>query len=99
MTTPSGPTASAHEAFIASLAGVRIGGRYVIDEIIGRGGMGIIARARHPELGQSVAIKFMWPELAADSMLNARFLREARVAAKVQSPHLVRVFDVGHLDN
>lgn len=97
--SPRAEGATSHEVFIQFLRGARIGGRYVVERILGRGGMGIVAAARHPELDQAVAIKFMWPELAANDMLNARFLREARVAAKVQSPHLVRVHDVGHLEH
>src|SRR5207244_1775179 len=79
----------AHRAFVESLSGERIGGRYVVERVLGRGGMGLVAEARYPELEQRVAIKFMWPEHAANSVLNARFLREARVAAQVHGPHLV----------
>ncbi len=92
-------TAKAHDAFVASLRNVRIGGRYVVGEILGRGGMGIVAAGQHPDLDQDVAIKFMWPELASNETLAHRFRREAKVAAKVHSPHLVRVFDVGTLES
>ena len=87
----------ASEEFIDSLLGERVGGRYVVSHVLGSGGMGLVASARYPELNQQVAIKFMFPEYAADAALGARFLREARLAANVQSPHLVRVFDVGKL--
>jgi serine/threonine-protein kinase len=85
--------------FIESLRGERIGGRYLVERVLGAGGMGMVAAARYPELGQQVAIKFMRAELAADSTLSARFLREARLAARAKSPHFVRVFDFGRLSS
>ncbi len=84
--------------FAEWLIGQRVGGRYVIERIIRAGGMGLVAAGRHPELDQQVAIKFMRPELATNALLVARFLREARLAARVKSPHFVRVFDFGKLD-
>jgi len=85
--------------FVNSLMGSRIGGRYVIERILGAGGMGVVAAANYPELEQAVAIKFLRPEHAANSILAARFLREAKLAARVKSPHFVRVFDLGTLDS
>lgn len=77
-----------------------IGGRYVVEEVLARGGMGLLLRGRHLELGQSVAIKLLQPELAeSNPILAERFLREARLAAKVDSPHLVRVSDVSRLED
>ncbi len=84
-------------SFIDALKGMRIGGRYVVDRVLGAGGMGIVATARYPELQQKVAIKFLRPEYATNGILNARFVREARLAAKVKSEHFVRVFDIGKL--
>ena len=88
-----------HEVFCQELVGKTLGGRYAVERILGSGGMGVVAAGRHPELDQPVAIKFMWPEFAADDGLAMRFLHEAKIAAKVHSPHLVRVFDVGRLDS
>ena len=76
---------------------MKIGGRYVVDKVLGSGGMGVVATARYPELQQRVAIKFLRPEHASNAILNARFMREARLAARVQSEHFVRVFDIGKL--
>ncbi len=78
---------------------MRIGGRYVVDKILGAGGMGVVALARYPELQQKVAIKFLLPMHAANEVLNTRFVREARLAARVKSEHFVRVFDIGKLPN
>jgi serine/threonine-protein kinase len=87
-----------HERFARDLEGKKIGDRYVVSRILGRGGMGVVAAARYVELDQEVAIKFMFPENAANATLSARFTREAKLAAKLQSPHLVRVTDVGRTD-
>ena len=76
---------------------MRIGGRYVVEKVLGSGGMGVVATARYPELQQKVAIKFLRPEHALNTVLNARFMREARLAARVKSEHFVRVFDIGKL--
>jgi serine/threonine-protein kinase len=76
-----------------------VGGRYVVEHLLGVGGMGVVVAARNPALDQEVAIKFMRAEVAADATLSARFLREAKVAAKAKSPHFVRVFDFGRLDS
>jgi serine/threonine-protein kinase len=86
-------------AFFDTLVGKRIAGRYLVDRLLGSGGMGIVASAKYPELGQKVAVKFLRPELANDARVSARFMREARVAAKVKSAHFVKVFDVGRLES
>ena len=70
-----------------------------MEKVLGAGGMGCVVAATYPNLEQRVAVKFMWPELCANASLAVRFLREARLAAKVTSPHLVSVFDVGRLED
>ncbi len=89
----------APDTFTQSLIGQRVGGRYVIEKGLGAGGMGVVVIGRHPELDQRVAVKFMRPEYAAHPTLVARFLREARLLARVKSPHFVRVFDFGKHDS
>jgi eukaryotic-like serine/threonine-protein kinase len=91
------PEIDTRKTFIHSLIGMRIAGRYEVSKILGEGGMGVVAQARHTELEQDVAIKFMFPEFLGNEVLSARFAREAKLAAKVQSPHIVRVSDVGRL--
>ena len=71
-----------------------IAGRYLVSNVIGRGGMGIVAAGRHLELGERVAIKFLHREHASHT---ERFFREARAAARIRSEHVVRIFDVGRL--
>ena len=83
--------------FVTSLIGQKIAGRYIVERVLRAGGMGVVALGRYPELEQEVAIEFMKPEYAAYDVLCARFLREARLAARVKSPHFVRVFDFGRI--
>jgi len=76
------------------LIGTTIGGRYTIQAHLGGGGMADIYRARDEELGIDVAIKMLKPELATGEM-RARMVQEARAAAQVRHPNLVRVFGTG----
>jgi serine/threonine-protein kinase len=59
--------------------------------------MGCVVAARHVELGELVAIKFLLKEVSQSEIVVARFFREARAAAKIKSEHVVRVSDVGRL--
>jgi eukaryotic-like serine/threonine-protein kinase len=78
--------------------GDTLAGKYTIERVLGRGGMGVVVAARHLQLDDRVAIKFMHPEVSANAEGASRFLREARASAKVKSEHIVRVFDVGVAD-
>ena len=69
-------------------------GSYHVIELVGRGGMGVVLRARDPKLDRIVAIKVMAPELAASPNSTARFLREARAAAAVSHDHVVTIHAV-----
>src|SRR5262245_45685454 len=70
---------------------VLVGGKYRLEEPLSRGGMGSLWTARHATLGSPVAVKFMNESLASSPELVSRFEREARIAANLQSPHVVRV--------
>jgi serine/threonine-protein kinase len=72
-------------------------GKYRVDGVIGRGGMGVVLRATHLGLEQRVAIKLLVGDTAYSKKAQARFVREAQVAARIQSDHIARVSDVGHL--
>ncbi|WP_437777008.1 protein kinase domain-containing protein [Sorangium sp. So ce1097] len=72
-----------------------VGGKYRLERPLSRGGMGSVWLARHINLGSPVAVKFMAPTYAASSTFLARFEREARIAANLQSPHVVYVQDYG----
>ncbi|QDT14278.1 protein kinase domain-containing protein [Alienimonas californiensis] len=69
-------------------------GGYDVLETVGRGGMGVVLRARDPHLDRIVAIKALAPELAADPTARRRFAREARAAAAVTHPHVVTIHAV-----
>jgi len=74
--------------------GTVIDGKYRVERILGRGGMGVVVVACHVELGRNVALKLLRSELAGSDSLLARFRREARAIAALSSENTVRVFDV-----
>ncbi len=71
---------------------------YQIEALIGRGGMGAVYRAEERTLGRKVALKVIAPELAEDSRFRERFLRESRIAASLDHPHIVPIFKAGDED-
>jgi serine/threonine protein kinase len=76
-----------------------LAGKYRIEAVLGEGGMGIVLRAMHMDLGCQVAIKVMRPELAQNEEAVSRLLIEARAAASIRSEHVARVLDVGRLES
>ncbi|MFN8581420.1 MAG: serine/threonine-protein kinase [Gemmatimonadaceae bacterium] len=74
-----------------------VAGRYSIDREIGRGGMGIVYLAREVHLDRLVAIKLLPPRLATDPQLRERFLREARLAAKLSHPNIIPIHAVAEV--
>jgi serine/threonine-protein kinase len=89
----SGPAPSAS----ALREGSIVGGKYEVLGLLGDGGMGFVVAARHLELGEVVALKFLRPEALKNPEVVARFAREARASAKIKSEYVARVFDVGTL--
>jgi serine/threonine protein kinase len=75
-------------------AGVRRLGRYHVLKKLGQGGMGNVYLGHDRDLDRKLALKVMLPQYAADAEARARFLREARAAAMVNSVHVVTIFDV-----
>ncbi|HET7857474.1 MAG TPA: protein kinase [Gaiellaceae bacterium] len=73
-------------------------GRYTVERTLGSGGMAIVYLARDEELGRPVAIKVLDERFAADAEFRERFVREARMAARLAHPNIVRVYDVGEED-
>ena len=71
---------------------------YRIEERIGRGGMGVVYRAQHLNLQRRAAIKIIAPDLAESEGFRERFTREARIAAALQHPNIVTVYDAGEVD-
>jgi serine/threonine-protein kinase len=78
----------------AYTSGDVIAGKYALDELLGSGGMGAVFRARNTIIDMPVAIKLIRGDLDRD-LLSGRLLQEARAAAKLSHPAIVRVFDVG----
>lgn len=76
-----------------------IAGKYRIEKVLGRGGMGVVLSAMHLHLRQRVALKFLTDEAADNPEAISRFLREARLAVQIQSEHVARVTDVGTLES
>jgi serine/threonine-protein kinase len=77
--------------------GTRIDGKFEIEDLVGRGGMGYVVRARHLVLDRVVALKFLNPNLASLPEAVFRFVREARAATRITNEHVARVLDVGKL--
>jgi eukaryotic-like serine/threonine-protein kinase len=73
--------------------------QYELDREIGRGGMGIVYRARDSRLKRAVAVKLLPPELAFRGEIRTRFLREAETAAQLSHPHIVPIHVVDERDN
>ena len=87
MTDPAKP--------LAVRLGEALGSAYTIEGEIGRGGMGVVYRARDERLKRRVAIKVLPPELNFQEDIRTRFTREAETAARLSHPHIVPIFSVG----
>jgi hypothetical protein len=72
-----------------------VDGKYHIEQLLGRGGMGAVYRARDLRLDRLVAIKVVRPELLGDPEAHHRFRREAQIVARLQHPSIVSIFDFG----
>src|SRR5262245_30701410 len=76
-----------------------LGGKYVLDRMLGSGGMGVVLEAHHAVLGSPVAIKVLLPLAAEIPGATERFVREARAAAAMRGEHVAHVIDVGQLED
>jgi serine/threonine-protein kinase len=88
------PTEDAQPIAVGEL----IAGKYRVERVLGRGGMGVVVAAMHEKLRQRVAIKMLLPETKTSENAVTRFMREARAAAAIRGEHVARVLDVGELD-
>jgi serine/threonine protein kinase len=75
-----------------------VAGRYEVEKTLGGGGMAVVYLARDGELGRPVAVKVLADNLAGDTELRERFVREGRLAARLSHPNVVRVYDAGEQD-
>ena len=69
-------------------------GRYEIQEVIGRGGMAVVFKARDHLLNRSVALKMLRDDMAADSEFRLHFKKEAQAVAKLSHANIVSIYDV-----
>ncbi|MGH2525231.1 MAG: protein kinase domain-containing protein, partial [Actinomycetota bacterium] len=77
---------------------VMLGGRYRVEDELGRGGMAKVYRGQDTVLGRTVAIKILAPQYAEDQGFVQRFRREAQAAARISNQTIVSVFDTGSDD-
>jgi serine/threonine-protein kinase len=78
-----------------ALIGSVVAGKYRVDRVLGRGGMGAVFSATNTTIGKRVALKFLTREAARDQSATQRFQREAEAAGVIESEHIVHVFDSG----
>src|SRR5687767_10806194 len=75
-----------------------LAGKYRVERVLGAGGMGIVVAARHLQLDQLVALKFLRTGTIEGEEAKARFLREAKAVVKLRNEHIAKVYDVGTLE-
>ena len=80
----------------ASVIGHVIGNYRIVSEL-GRGGMGMVYRAEHVQLGRPAALKMLLPQMSSDPSIVQRFFNEARAASAIDHPGIVEVYDFGRL--
>ena len=100
---PTAPTVAGQAPAPVPLAvlkpGYTLGGRYVIERVLGSGGMGMVFLARDRELDESVAIKVLRSEIVSmDPTILDRFKKEVRLARKITHRNVLRTFDFGDLE-
>ena len=71
---------------------------YRVRAVLGRGGMSVVYQAENLRLSSVIALKVLAPELAADDVFRARFLEESRIAASLNHPNVIPIYDMGSQD-
>ena len=72
---------------------------YRLVGVLGRGGMSVVYQAENARIGSTVALKVLAPELASDDIFRARFLQESRIAASLNHPNVIPIYDMGPHDD
>lgn len=96
---PDSVASSAEDAELRAHVDQALSAAYEVDQEIGRGGMGIVYRARDKRLKRVVAIKLLPPELSFRRDIRTRFLREAETAAQLSHPNIVPIYSVDEVGN
>ncbi len=91
---PAPPHKSSHDPVI----GTTVAGRFLIEELVGQGGMGKVYKARHLALEKAVCLKMLKPALLEDPTLVGRFEREAKAASRLNHPNSIAILDFGRLE-
>ena len=86
-------------AILDPFIGKTIAGCYVIEDMLGEGGMSTVYRARHKLIDRPCAIKVMNPVLATDANVRERFRREARSTQAIAHPNVIEIFDQGEMED
>jgi len=94
-TRPPADTSADEQALLGQV----IDGRYLLEAIIGRGGMGVVYRGEHVTIRRKVAIKVLLSALAGVPELRSRFEREGMAIGRIDHPNCVGVFDVGAMED
>src|SRR4249919_3469311 len=71
---------------------------YRVRAVLGRGGMSVVYQAENLRLSSVIALKVLAPELASDDVFRARFLEESRIAASLNHPNVIPIYDMGSQD-
>jgi serine/threonine-protein kinase len=79
-------------------SGTEVGG-YIIDEEIGKGGMGFVYSATHPVIGKRAAVKVLKPDVSKSPIVVERFIQEARAVNQIHHPNIIDIFAFGALDD
>lgn len=93
--SPNEPT---RESWYGMQSGAVLAGRYRIERLVSRGGMGAVFEATQLGLDRAVAIKVLLPALSRDEKMKERFRREARSAASLRHPNIIQIYDYGISD-
>jgi serine/threonine protein kinase len=95
--TPVGATTTGGK--VDPLVGTVVAERYRVLELVGKGGMGVVYKARHEMMERTVALKMLLPQLLADENAVPRFQREARAASRINHSNIIGLHDFGQTED